>query len=65
MTSGRKRRETSGLNRLLADQIANDAREKVSHVPGVLDADVRIVWQPAWTPKFMSPEARKKLMIVS
>ena len=48
----------------LADQIANDAREKVLHVPGVLDADVRIVWQPAWTMNFMTPEARKKLMIV-
>ena len=48
----------------LADQIANDAREKVLHVPGVLDADVRIVWQPAWNANFMTPEARKKLMIV-
>jgi metal-sulfur cluster biosynthetic enzyme len=48
----------------LADQIAADAREKVLQVPGVLDADVRIVWQPAWNANFMTPEARKKLMIV-
>jgi metal-sulfur cluster biosynthetic enzyme len=48
----------------LADQIAADAREKVLHVPGVLDADVRIVWQPAWNTNFMTPEARKKLIIV-
>jgi metal-sulfur cluster biosynthetic enzyme len=30
-------------------------------VPGVKDADVRIVWQPAWSPSMMSTEAKKKL----
>ena len=48
----------------LADQITDAARQRVLQVPGVVDADVRIVWQPKWTPHFMSPEARKKLMIV-
>jgi metal-sulfur cluster biosynthetic enzyme len=30
-------------------------------IPGVKDADVRIVWEPPWSPERMSPEARKKL----
>jgi len=30
-------------------------------LPGVKDADVRIVWQPVWTPAMMSEEAKKKL----
>lgn len=48
----------------LADEIAASARNRVLQVPGVLDADVRIVWQPAWKPGFMSEEARKKLLIM-
>ena len=47
----------------LADEIAAAARDRVLHVPGVIDADVRIVWQPAWKPSYMSEAARKKLII--
>jgi metal-sulfur cluster biosynthetic enzyme len=45
----------------LADQIANQVREKVLDVPGVISGDVRIVWQPQWTPNMIHPDARKKL----
>jgi metal-sulfur cluster biosynthetic enzyme len=45
----------------LANQIANNVRQRVVSLPGVDDADVRIVWQPAWTPSMMSEEAKKKV----
>lgn len=45
----------------LSTQIANMVREKVAALPGVSDADVRIVWQPAWNPSMMSEEAKKKV----
>ena len=45
----------------MSGMISQNVRTKVLKVPGVKDADVRIVWEPAWSPKRMSPEARKKL----
>ena len=45
----------------LADQIANTVRQKVAVLPGVDDADVRLVWQPQWNPSMMSEEAKKKV----
>ncbi|MGB2867764.1 MAG: metal-sulfur cluster assembly factor [Bacteroidota bacterium] len=48
----------------LADKIANDVRERVANIPGVTDADVRLIWQPTWTPSMMSEDAKKKLRIV-
>jgi len=45
----------------MSAMIANNARERVKKIPGVTDADVRIVWQPQWTPAMMTDEARKKL----
>jgi metal-sulfur cluster biosynthetic enzyme len=41
--------------------IANQIRERVLQIPGVNDCDVRIVWEPMWTPAMMSAEAKKKL----
>jgi len=41
--------------------ISQNVRNRVMKVPGVKDADVRIVWEPAWTPERMSTEAKKKL----
>ncbi len=41
--------------------ISQNVRNRVLKVPGVKDADVRIVWQPAWSPALMSTEARQKL----
>lgn len=46
----------------LADQIAQEVREKVMDVPGVVNGDVRIVWQPQWNQNMIHPDARKKLV---
>lgn len=48
----------------LANQIADNARRKVASIPGVHDADVRIVWQPQWNPSMMSDEAKKKVQFL-
>lgn len=45
----------------MAAMIANNARERLKKIAGVSDADVRIVWQPQWSPTMMTPEARRKL----
>jgi len=45
----------------LSDQIANSVRQRVSSLPGVADADVRIVWHPVWNRSMMSDEAKKKV----
>ena len=41
--------------------IANQIRERVLEIPGVHEADVRIVWEPQWNPSMMSDDAKKKL----
>jgi metal-sulfur cluster biosynthetic enzyme len=41
--------------------ISQDVRKRVLKLPGVQEADVRIVWEPAWSPARLSPEARKRL----
>jgi metal-sulfur cluster biosynthetic enzyme len=41
--------------------IANQIRERVLDIPGVHEADVRIVWEPQWNPSMMSEDAKKKL----
>jgi metal-sulfur cluster biosynthetic enzyme len=41
--------------------IANDVRERILRLPGIHEADVRIVWEPPWQPSMMSPEARARL----
>lgn len=46
-----------------ADWIADNVKNRVLQIPGVQEADVRLVWQPTWTPSMMSEQARKKLMI--
>lgn len=45
----------------MSGMIAQSVRNRVLSVPGVTDADVRIVWEPAWSPARMSAEAKKKL----
>lgn len=45
----------------MSGMIAQDIKNRVLRLPGVREADVRIVWEPAWTPERMSPEARKRL----
>lgn len=45
----------------MSGMISQNVRNRVMKVPGVKEADVRIVWQPAWSPAMMSEEAKKKL----
>ncbi len=45
----------------MSGMISQNVRNRVLKISGVKEADVRIVWQPAWSPAMMSPEARKKL----
>lgn len=45
----------------LANQIADAVRRRVASLPGVSDADVRIVWQPEWNPSMMSDEAKARV----
>ncbi|MFA6540094.1 MAG: metal-sulfur cluster assembly factor [Bacteroidota bacterium] len=45
----------------LSNQIANNVRERVASIQGVHEADVRIVWEPQWSPDMMSEEAKKKV----
>ena len=45
----------------MAQMIANAARERVKKIPGVEDAEVRIVWEPQWNPSMMSEAAKVKL----
>jgi metal-sulfur cluster biosynthetic enzyme len=45
----------------MSGMISQNVRNRILKVPGVKDADVRIVWDPAWSPARMSAEAKKKL----
>jgi metal-sulfur cluster biosynthetic enzyme len=44
-----------------SNQISQQVKDRVKQIPGVGDADVRIVWQPQWDASRMSDEAKKKL----
>jgi metal-sulfur cluster biosynthetic enzyme len=41
--------------------ISNQARQRILDLPSVHECDIRIVWEPAWTPSMMSETAKKKL----
>ncbi|MDL1950981.1 DUF59 domain-containing protein, partial [Acidobacteria bacterium ACD] len=41
--------------------IAADARHKILGLPGVVDAEVALVWDPPWSADMMTPGARKAL----
>ena len=41
--------------------IADQVRSRLRQIPGVSDADVRVVWQPPWHQGMMSEEARHRL----
>jgi metal-sulfur cluster biosynthetic enzyme len=45
----------------MSGMISRSVRDQLLTLPGIKDADVRIVWDPAWSPAMMSDEARKKL----
>ncbi|WP_221031067.1 putative Fe-S cluster assembly protein SufT [Actomonas aquatica] len=44
--------------------IAEDAKSKIILVPGVTDADVRLVWEPAWTQSMISEEGKMVLGLI-
>lgn len=43
--------------------LAADARQRLSVLPGVAEADVRLVWDPPWGPERISSAGRTKLGI--
>ena len=43
--------------------IAGDAQQKILMLPGVEDASVEIVWDPAWHQSMITPEGRRMLGI--
>ena len=43
--------------------ISAQVKNRLEQLPGVRNANVNIVWTPAWTPERLSPEARKQLGI--
>jgi probable FeS assembly SUF system protein SufT len=47
----------------MGGSIAADARNKLLDLPGVVEADVLVVWDPPWTPEKISPEGRALLGI--
>ena len=45
----------------VAESLPADVKEKVASMDGVVDADVEIVFEPAWTQDMMSEEAKLEL----
>jgi len=45
----------------MGDVLSEDARAKILALPGIADADVRIVWEPVWDQGRMSDAARLQL----
>jgi metal-sulfur cluster biosynthetic enzyme len=43
--------------------ISAQVKARVEQMPGVRNATVNIVWEPAWGPERLSPEARAQLGI--
>jgi probable FeS assembly SUF system protein SufT len=45
----------------MGPSIARDAQHQIEALPGVAEAEVRVVWDPPWTPEMMSPAGKKQL----
>lgn len=45
----------------MGDSIASDAQQKIERIPGVRSADVRVVWDPPWTPELISQDGKARL----
>ncbi|MBA2466147.1 MAG: SUF system Fe-S cluster assembly protein [Sphingomonas sp.] len=45
----------------VAESLPNEVELRVLSVPGIRDAEVRLVWDPPWDPGKMSDEARLEL----
>jgi len=44
--------------------LQNMAQKRLLQIPGVEEAEVRLVWDPPWNPSMISPEAKKRFGIV-
>ena len=44
-------------------EISSDVQNTILAMPGVSSAEVRVVWDPPWSPERISPEGRQKLGI--
>ena len=45
----------------VAESLPNDVKQKVASMEGVVDADVEVIFEPAWTQDMMSEEAKLEL----
>ncbi len=45
----------------LGEQIVRDAEARLGAIDGLGTVAVELVWEPAWTPERMSPEAKEAL----
>ncbi|MCS7460893.1 metal-sulfur cluster assembly factor [Paenibacillus doosanensis] len=45
----------------LADTIVSDVEKAAGQVPGVNEVDVKLVWEPKWTPAKMNDQAREEI----
>ncbi|RHW42305.1 metal-sulfur cluster assembly factor [Neobacillus notoginsengisoli] len=45
----------------LHDSITSGVKHQIEAMPEIRNAFVELVWEPAWTPEKMSPEAYKQL----
>ena len=45
----------------VAESLPNDVKQKVLSMEGVVDADVEVVFEPAWSQDMMSEEAKLEL----
>ncbi|MCZ7531502.1 MAG: metal-sulfur cluster assembly factor [Acidimicrobiia bacterium] len=45
----------------VSQSLPGQARAAVAAVLGDMPVDVRIVWDPPWTPDYVEPEARRQL----
>jgi metal-sulfur cluster biosynthetic enzyme len=45
----------------MSGMISQQVRNRLMRLPGIKEADVRIVWEPAWSPARMTEEAKAKL----
>jgi probable FeS assembly SUF system protein SufT len=45
----------------MGPSIAADARQKILSIPGIVEADVQLVWDPPWNQSMISVEGRNRL----
>ena len=48
----------------LTEQIVGDSKAALEPLPGVSSVDINWVWDPPWTPEFMSEEGRFMMMVM-